>query len=131
MSFDHLGLSDDDIQESLEELLDLGLIETFTDEDEKVRYRVVEPVAESTHASVLCPRCQRRPYMPYDAPLEVRAGSRIPPPALSRADNATYVCSACGTDEAMRDYSGLAPIPPDMWPVRPNPEFGVGRKENT
>jgi ribosomal protein L37AE/L43A len=25
-------------------------------------------------------------------------------PALSRKDNSTYICSACGTAEAMEDY---------------------------
>ncbi len=30
-------------------------------------------------------------------------------PALSRRDNKTAICSSCGTDEAMREYYGIAP----------------------
>ncbi|MFE3505940.1 hypothetical protein [Kitasatospora sp. NPDC059160] len=29
------------------------------------------------------------------------------------------ICSPCGSDEAVRDQRGLAPIPPTDWPVRP------------
>lgn len=34
-------------------------------------------------------------------------------PALSRKDNSTYICSNCGTDEAMFNfaYPGLALLP--------------------
>jgi len=51
---------------------------------------------------VTCPRCGIRSYTPY--------GERWQPdkpmyPALSRADNATYVCSDCGADEALLDYT--------------------------
>ena len=35
-----------------------------------------------------------------------RCGVKLPdhPAALSRVDNATEICSDCGTDEAMQDY---------------------------
>ena len=37
-----------------------------------------------------------------------RCGGRLPnhPGALSRVDNATEICSDCGTEEAMLDYVG-------------------------
>lgn len=38
-----------------------------------------------------CPRCKNKTY-DY--------------PALSRKDNSTEICSACGTDEAMIDFIG-------------------------
>ncbi|MFD8886738.1 hypothetical protein ACFV0H_30145 [Streptomyces erythrochromogenes] len=41
------------------------------------------------------------------------------PPARSRltADRQLTICSPCGTDEAVRDQAGLAPIPPTEWPL--------------
>ena len=36
----------------------------------------------------ICPKCNK----PYTEP-----------PALSRRDNNTYICSACGTEEALED----------------------------
>ncbi|MFF3726877.1 hypothetical protein ACFYYM_31425 [Streptomyces erythrochromogenes] len=41
------------------------------------------------------------------------------PPARSRLthDRQLTICSACGTDEAVRDLTGLAPIPPTEWPL--------------
>lgn len=51
-----------------------------------------------------CPRCAA----PYDArqPAHSRVtlGRNIP------------ICPPCGTDEAMRDAAGRAPIPPTEWP---------------
>ncbi len=38
-------------------------------------------------------------------------------PALSRADNATRICSPCGTEEALDEWIGQAPIAPEGWPV--------------
>jgi hypothetical protein len=64
--------------------------------------------------AVLCPRCRQNGYTPYGVE---RGPTDPPPPALSRLDNETYICSACGTDEAMRDFTGAAPIPPTDWPV--------------
>ena len=82
---------------------------------------------------VLCPRCEAGHYTPYkvDEPAadEVfnpaddhnNAGfrdqiTRFPYPALSRVAP-IYICSPCGTDEAMRDFAGAGPLPPDEWPV--------------
>ena len=42
-----------------------------------------------------CPRCNRKTLRP----TEVHN-------ALSRKDNKTYICSVCGTEEAMLDYAG-------------------------
>ncbi|ATL71807.1 hypothetical protein CRH09_15500 [Nocardia terpenica] len=41
------------------------------------------------------------------------------PPARSRMkiDRDLFVCSACGTDEALRDAAGFPPIEPSAWPV--------------
>jgi hypothetical protein len=39
------------------------------------------------------------------------------PGALSRLDNETEICSACGTDEAMQDYFKGGITPMDVWPV--------------
>lgn len=68
-----------------------------------------------TETTVLCPRCEEHRYTPYEAkgPYDQDA----PYPALSRMDNKTYICSPCGVDEAMRDFAGEAPIPPNEWPI--------------
>lgn len=66
--------------------------------------------------TVLCPRCGEKNYTPYgedwtpDAPL---------PPALSRVDNKTYICSDCGTAEALLDFTGAGLTPLDEWAVPP------------
>ena len=50
---------------------------------------------------VLCPMCKTNFYTPYGVKWE----EGMPPkPALSREDNATYICSPCGTDEALADF---------------------------
>lgn len=83
-----------------------------------------------TTNAVLCPRCERNMYTPYGAtraPQGAGINEIALPPALSRMDNATYICSPCGTEEAMRDMMGAPPIPPSEWPVKPDaPEFGLG-----
>ena len=70
--------------------------------------------------TVLCPRCEKARYTPYKdergQPIKWRAGMPFPP-ALSRTDNKTLICSECGTAEAMRDFAGAAPQPPTDWPV--------------
>jgi predicted RNA-binding Zn-ribbon protein involved in translation (DUF1610 family) len=53
-----------------------------------------------------CPRCGRD-----------RMRSPEARNALSRKDNKTYVCSSCGTDEAMIDMTGCADL--DVWPGFP------------
>jgi len=50
------------------------------------RWRGVEPLK--------CPRCKQMKLHPEQV-LN----------ALSRRDNKTYICSPCGTDEAMVDYA--------------------------
>ena len=55
-----------------------------------------------TRLPAQCPRCAR-----WAAVLD----------ALSRTDNNTMICASCGTDEAMRNWSG-APLPlQGFWPV--------------
>lgn len=63
-----------------------------------------------------CPRCGIGEYTPYHAlpPVPMTA----PPfPALSRTDNETYICSDCGTDEALRDFTRERLAEPSEWPV--------------
>jgi hypothetical protein len=52
-----------------------------------------------------CPRCTN----PYDPGQPAR--SRV---TLSRD---IPICPPCGTDEAVRDAAGRAPIPPSEWPL--------------
>lgn len=54
-----------------------------------------------------CPRCGG------GIPNDARRGEYIG--ALSRIDNETEICSACGTDEAMRDLAGAPPLGFDQW----------------
>jgi len=57
------------------------------------------------------------PYRPAPCP---RCGLGLPdgyPGALSRTDNATEICSACGTDEALWQFMGRGLPPIDEWPV--------------
>ena len=51
-----------------------------------------------------CPRCARNEM------TDVLAGN-----ALSRKDNETYVCSPCGTDEAILDFGGIGQL--ETWPI--------------
>jgi len=74
--------------------------------------------------SELCPRCGIRHYTPYGSGPPT---DEAPFPALSRMDNKTHVCSWCGTDEAMRDFTGEPPLPPSEWPIVPPGSFGLGR----
>jgi hypothetical protein len=56
---------------------------------------------------VRCPRC-RLDNLPLGYPG-----------ALSRADNKTEICSACGTDEAMVNFILKSPAQdPSTWPVK-------------
>ena len=57
--------------------------------------------------TVLCPRCGVGYYTPYGEPFDPTRGDPLPP-ALSRMDNKTYICSRCGTDEAMREFYAAA-----------------------
>lgn len=64
---------------------------------------------------VLCPRCGENFYTPYDVETSLGAPPR---PALSRADNNTYICSPCGTEEALIGFTGRGIQQPAEWPVR-------------
>ena len=50
----------------------------------------------TTVAAPICPRCEG--FIPNNEWPGANPG------ALSRLDNKTEICSACGTDEAMEDY---------------------------
>jgi DNA-directed RNA polymerase subunit RPC12/RpoP len=56
-----------------------------------------------------CPRCGG------GIPNNLERGRYIG--ALSRYDNETYVCSACGTDEALRQFPpfGMEELPREEW----------------
>ena len=57
----------------------------------------------------LCPRCCHGIYAAYPErrSAEIDAAKRDGwwplPPAVSRTDNKTYVCSSCGNEEALED----------------------------
>jgi len=56
-----------------------------------------------------CPRCGG------GIPNDLQRGAY--PGALSRSDNSTYVCSDCGTDEALRQVPafGMTPLTREGW----------------
>lgn len=56
--------------------------------------------------STKCPRCGEE-YTGY--------------PALSRRIN-VKICPACGTDEAVRDFRGVSPLPFEAWAEDPRGE---------
>ena len=58
----------------------------------------------------ICPRCQTD-WIPNNA----QPGKY--PGAISRADNKTEICSACGEDEALKDYFDGGCEPVDEWAV--------------
>jgi hypothetical protein len=85
-----------------------------------------QALAAHVEPGVVCPRCHVNRYMPY-VPGQVRELDDPAPPALSRVDNATHICSQCGDAEAMNDFAGL-PLPPkEDWPVVVPGSFGQGR----
>lgn len=57
-----------------------------------------------------CPRCGKN----YDGH-----------PALSRVDNATYICSNCGTTEAIEDLARVPLTPKSEWVVKPRIQMNV------
>jgi len=90
---------------------------------------------DKIYGTVLCPRCGTDRYRPYASERNPDSDYVAPgfaPPALSRltrGENANprlYVCSACGQDEAMRDFNDLPPIPPDEWPLHSEGQYGIG-----
>jgi hypothetical protein len=56
-----------------------------------------------------CPRCTG-PIPDADAAFYHRG-------ATSRTDNATEICSDCGTDEALRVFASARAIPQTEWPI--------------
>ena len=56
-----------------------------------------------------CPRCKG------GIPSDLHRGQY--PGALSRLDNATYICSSCGMNEAMWQFTTGKPLPPLDTPV--------------
>lgn len=58
-----------------------------------------------------CPRCIEHRWIPNND----KPGAY--PGAISRADNATEICSACGEDEALKDYFDGGCEPLSEWPV--------------
>lgn len=67
--------------------------------------------------TVTCPRCEKQQYTPYYAEAPVLEGAPSFP-ALSRADNETYICSDCGNDEAIMDFCREELQPVATWPIR-------------
>lgn len=60
-------------------------------------------------SAAVCPRCGG------SIPNNLQPGKY--PGALSRVDNRTEICSSCGTDEAMWQFSERKPLPPLDRPV--------------
>ena len=58
----------------------------------------------------VCPRCKFNWI-----PCNERPGEY--PGALSRVDNKTEICSACGEDEALKDFFDGGCEKTDAWPV--------------
>lgn len=56
-----------------------------------------------------CPRCG------HQIPNDVTPGAY--PGALSRFDSSISLCSACGTHEALLQFTGETLTGPDQWPV--------------
>lgn len=65
-----------------------------------------------TKVPTVCPRCQDS-WIPNNLTPGAYIG------ALSRADNKTEICSACGEDEAMKDWLDGGCEPVTAWPVIP------------
>ncbi|MGW5819200.1 hypothetical protein [Streptomyces noursei] len=65
-----------------------------------------------------CPRCEG-PL--YGYPEDRGAGSRVV------AERHIVICSACGTDEAIRDSRGDAPVLPGEWPIAGGPRYQLPR----
>lgn len=60
---------------------------------------------------MICPRCNLNQIPNNETPGKY-------PGALSRVDNKTEICSACGTDEAARYLLNRKHIKIDKWPVK-------------
>ena len=60
---------------------------------------------------LICPRCDTHNWIPNNNQPAEYCG------AISRADNKTEICSACGVDEAMKDFQDGGCEPISAWPV--------------
>jgi hypothetical protein len=58
----------------------------------------------------ICPRCVVNHIPNNDTPGAYHG-------AISRADNKTEICSACGTDEALKDHFDKGCEPVSKWPL--------------
>ena len=63
---------------------------------------------EVTTVPEICPRCK-------DSWIPNNMTPGAYPGALSRTDNKTYICSACGEEEAMEDFFGDGCTPQEEW----------------
>lgn len=66
----------------------------------------------------ICPRCVEHNWIPNNK------NPGLYPGALSRTDNETEVCSACGEDEAMVWFQKGNCQPQSEWPVQRMYNFG-------
>lgn len=69
----------------------------------------------------ICPRCQSD-WIPNNAQPGAYPG------AISRADNKTEICSACGEDEAMKDFFAGGCETVEQWPARREYEISFPSK---
>lgn len=65
--------------------------------------------AKETKQNIDCPRCKG--FIPSNETPGFYCG------AISRADNVTEVCSACGEEEAMEQWEYKFVTPAKHWPV--------------
>lgn len=70
----------------------------------------------SEQGQQLCPRCELEYFTPFGT---TRAVGDPNPPALSRVGD-VYICSTCGTGEALLQAAGEVAPPPEQWPIDPN-----------
>lgn len=63
----------------------------------------------------LCPRCGG--YIPNNLQPGVYPG------AISRLDNETEICSACGQAEALEEFLGPEIMPKELWKANLEKEF--------
>lgn len=79
----------------------------------------------TTEPLILCPRCKRNRFTARDAfrkdpSLNRSILDEYPYPALSRVARID-ICTPCGQDEALRDFTRASPIPPYEWPISYDP----------
>lgn len=67
--------------------------------------------ARLTEVPEVCPRCTEHSWIPNNKTPGMYPG------AISRTDNRTEICSACGEDEALLDFFRGGCQPQSKWPV--------------